>query len=156
MIDGPLDYPFVVVTALKPILAALPGVEAVFMRETRQTDPDTSIGFYPLDWMPTEYEIGRWDEPSIGVYHYMVESFIKHGDADEGAQVSAELSTLIRRTLQRSDEVIAALGALNVASGYTERVLKWNVTRQTFAQDETGTTFRFASATLFDVHTELL
>lgn len=149
------DFPYVVVYALKPILADVEGVESVFGRELRPTDPNGSVGIFAVDWMPQQYEIGMGRGPTLVTYHYGVELLVKHSDAEEGHQVHSELSSRIRRLLSTSDEVADALGGINIASGFTERVLRWNVTRQAYASSEINREMLFLSGTNFDVDTEL-
>lgn len=159
--DEPTDYPYVVIAAVKPVLIDLDGVKDVFGRVVSPNDPNGSVGIYPVDWTPTAYEIGMPFDPSLTAYHYGVDVLIKHSSEEEGSQVHAELSSRVRRALQGSGAIRTALGGLSVAhpgddlaSPSIERVLRWNVTRQTYAAVEINRTMAFLSVTNFDVDTE--
>jgi hypothetical protein len=150
------DFPYVVIQALLPILAAVEGVDVALGRELSSADPTFSVGLWALEWTPTGYEIGQEMGPSLTTYHYGFEVLLKHSDAEEGHMLHSELSSRIRRVLSGSDDVRTALGAINIASGFPERVLRWNVTRQAFASSEIGRQMVFLSAGNFDVDTELI
>jgi hypothetical protein len=152
--DPILPFPVCVTRTLKTEFEAIEGVDYVFERPLRPTDPNMSIGIVALDWDPRDHEIGQHD-PAVQRYTYAVQSFAKNTDPAQGLLEHAILAKMVRTMLYRTESVRLALASLAETSlGHTERTQRWGVRQQRFASNESESQFLYLSTTEVWLETE--
>lgn len=150
------DFPVNVVEELKTSLDLLTGVDHVLRRPLRPTDPTGSMGVYPVSWNPDGYQIGQYD-PAVTRYKIAIQSFVKHGDDEQGVILHSQLAKRVRVMLYRDDELRVRLGSLNtVDGGAIERLQRWGVETQRYLSNEIQGSFLFLSVTEMWVETEIV
>lgn len=130
------------------------GVPAVFTRPLRPSDPNVCVGVFTLDWAPDENEIGG-TEPTLATYIYAIQTFVRHGDEQEGNNLHGLLTKAVRAMLYRDADTRVALASLSETSlGITERAQRWGVRQQRFANNEVDGQFLYLGTTDFWFQTE--
>lgn len=128
--------------------------QAIVKRPVRGSDPNMTIGFSEVDWVPIEHSIGL-HEPSRGRYLVSVQAYNKHGDEEEGISIHAAFTKNLRAMLYRSAALRIRLGGLSETSmGVTERATQWGVRQTRYLSNEINHTFSFVSSTQFWIETE--
>lgn len=151
-----LDFPENIVEELSITLDTLAEVDKVVHRPLRPTDPNGSIGIYAVDWNPQEYQIGQYD-PAVTRYLVAIQSFVKHGDDQEGVALHARMAKKVRVMLYRDDELRVRLGTLSVTEdGMTERLQRWGVQTQRYLSNEVQGSFMYLAVTEMWVETEIV
>lgn len=150
------DFPANVVAELEVSLDALVDVDHVLKRPLRPTDPNGSIGIYPVTWSPEEYQIGQYD-PAVTKYLIAIQSLVKHGDEELGIALHSRLAKQVRVMLYRDDELRVRLGALSTEeSGVIERTQRWGVRTQRYLNNELQGSFLYLAITELWIETELV
>lgn len=161
------SFPGDVTTVLAEKLGTLPGLSqldygnetkpASFMRPLRPSDPAVCIGTFVIDWEPGEQELG-FSEPMLSTYVWAVQLLVKHGDEQEGLNLHSNLSKQVRSMLYGHGPLRVALTALNEnnGEGRLERVGRWGVRTQRYANNEIDGNFVYLSTTDFWLQTETL
>jgi hypothetical protein len=153
-----VSFPSNILAALEAPLLALDGVEAVEMRLPRMTDENGTVCLIAAEWTPGEVEIAgdhMFFEPTTATYDIAISHQVLHDDPEAGLALHAEVATRIRRMLYRDPAVRLSLLSLNEVDGdHRERVLKYAVPSQRYANNKFDDGFRFLSATQLIVTTE--
>jgi len=151
-----VDFPENIVAELGVTLATIEEVDQVINRPLRPTDPNGAIGIYAVDWNPQEYQIGQYD-PAVTRYLIAVQSFVKHGDDQQGVALHARMAKRVRVMLYRDDELRVRLGSLSVSEGgVTERLQRWGVQTQRYLSNEVQGSFMYLAVTELWVETEIV
>jgi hypothetical protein len=151
-----LDFPDNVVDALAARLVTIAEVDVVLKRPLRPTDPSGSVGVFAVIWSPSEYEIGQHD-PAVTRYSLNIQTFIKHGDEQEGITLHSRLAKRVRVMLYRDDALRVLLGSLSVTdAGNTERLQRWGIETQRYLSNEMEGTFLYLAVTDMWVETEVV
>lgn len=141
------SFPGNVVDALKTSYSALSGIHATVTRPLRQTDPNSCIGIFSVDWTPGPYGIGQ-NDPTISTFLYHVQLLIKHTSEEAGRALHTDLSKQVRTMLYRDATLRSRLTGLSeVSGGVTERTQRFGVRRQNFLSNEVSGQFYFLSTT---------
>jgi len=151
-----LEFPENVVEELSYNLAEIPEVEVVLRRPLRPTDPNGALGVFALSWNPEEYQIGQFD-PATTRYMLNIQSFVKHGNDEEGVVLHSRLAKRVRVMLYRDQQLRVGLGTLSVTEGgVTERFQRWGVVTQRYLNNEMEGTFLYLAVTEMWVETEIV
>jgi len=152
----PLDFPENIVDELVTSLEDVTGINVVVKRPLRPTDPNGSAGVYAVDWSPEEYQIGQYD-PAVTRYLLAIQTFVKHGDDEEGVGLHSRLAKRVRVMLYRDEELRVRLGTLStLESGVTERTQRWGVRTQRYLSNELQGTFLYLAVTEMFLETEIV
>lgn len=130
---------------------------AVIRRPVRITDPNRSVGIFPVNQEPVEssQQIGQM-EPVLSQYLLRVQLLVKHADEEAGRRLYAVDTTSLKVILYRDPGLRMRLAALShTIMGTTERFKKFTVRSQRFLNNELGTQFVYLSVTDLVVETEL-
>lgn len=150
-------------TQLKNIEMPLPtNVEnrvRVHKRPIRETDYTQSISVIPSLWVPDEdsFEMaGDKNEPTIQRYTIAIEALVVDMDEERGLATHALLSSLVRLMLYRNPAIRVGLPMLEVdLSGYREKLARWGISQQRFANNQIGKNFVFLSTVDFWFETDI-
>lgn len=154
-----MDFPENIVALLAEHLGKLEGVTAVVRRSLNMTDPHGTLGITVDSWRPLESEMGvATQEPTIVQHSLALEHVVKADSAEVGHQLHRDTAKTFRLMLYRDPALNVALRQLNAASGdgHVERILKWEIPAQEFANNEIASAFVFMSSTEILVTTETL
>lgn len=128
-------------------------------RPVKLMDMTRTIGVFALDWNPDErsQQIGQ-EEPTTQRYNFRVQNFVKSANEEHGLAEFALDAKLVRVVLYRDTQLRVALSSLQEELlGTVERVLKYSVQRQRFANNETrNSSFVYVAQTDFFVETEAI
>lgn len=151
-----LDFPENIIEELAISLDLLDGIDKVVKRPVRPTDANGTAGVYAVDWSPEDYQIGQYD-PAVTRYLIAIQTFVKHGDDEEGVLLHGRLGKRVRVMLYRDDELRVRLGSLNTQElGVTERTQRWGVRTQRYLSNELQGTFLYLAVTELWVDTEIV
>lgn len=155
----PTIFPMNVVGVLQEefVAAGISG-DQIYLRPLRPSDPHSSIGLFPQDWVPNEDSaemMGGLQEPTISRYLVGIHTLVKNTDEADGILQHAILSKSVRSMLYRASGVRVRLPQLNETSlGITERLQRWGVRQQRYLSNEIEGSFVFVSVTDIWVETE--
>lgn len=150
------DFPENVVAELKVSLEALATFDVILKRPLKPVDPNNSCGVYAVDWVPQEYAMGQFD-PAISRYLFGIQTFVKHGNEQEGIELHAQHAKKVRVMLYRDTDLRVRLGQLStIEAGVTERAQKWGVQHQRYISNEINNNFLFLAVTEFWLETEMV
>lgn len=135
---------------------------AVFKRPLRNSDPNQSVGAFPVIWTPDMESLEmrggpfpRSSEPTLQQYTINIQAFIKDTDEQRGLNVHSILAKRVRTMLYRDDPIRVGLASLSSASGgSTERAKRWGVRTQRFISDEIEGSWLYLSTLEFWLETE--
>lgn len=144
---------------LKDRFTLTTGVMNVVLRSLSITDPNGTLGISVDDWTPVEWEMSGDGnlEPTLQVYTFSIQHFVKWVNAEEGERIHREVAKAIRLMLYRDPAFQVSLRALVVQEdNRKERTQKLNITDQKYASnnDSNSNIFMFMSVTVFTVETE--
>jgi hypothetical protein len=139
-----VEFPHDAVSFLRTEVENLEGIHKAFGRRLRPTDPTSSAGVVAADWIPRESEMGQ-HEPVVATYLFVIESFIKHANEEEGGAQSTALAKAIRNMLYRDSGFRVRLTQPPVVT--SERVQRWGVRQQRFQANELTGQFLFLCVT---------
>jgi hypothetical protein len=150
------EFPNNVVEELKVSLEELEGVDVVLRRPLKPTDPNGSAGVFAGTWTPQEMVIGQHD-PAVTRYSVVIQTFVKHGNEEEGVVLHSQLAKRVRVMLYRDPELRVRLGTLSTdEDGVRERLQRWGVTTQRYLSNEIQNNFLFLAVTELWIETELV
>lgn len=120
-------------------------------RPIRFTDPALTFAVYPDSWAPNEGEGFEMrsvaPEPVAARYLLGVQVLVK-GTEEEGREMLADYTKIVRAILYRDSDYQVALAALSETMlGYIERYQKRGITNQRFQTNELRGTFFYVSTT---------
>lgn len=152
----PMDFPENIIEEIKVSLLEMEGVDHVIRRPLRPTDPTESVGVFAMSWSPEDWQIGQFD-PAVTQYLIAIQTFVKHGNEEEGVTAHARLAKRVRVMLYRDDDLRLRLGTLSaVEDGLTERTQRWGVRAQRYLSNELQGNFLFLAVTELWVETEIV
>lgn len=146
-------FPDNAIAVLAEHLAEINGVEAVVLRAPEPTDPNGCLSIVCDEYVPEEMQMGSF-MPAAGTYRLLVSHLVKNSDAEEGNRTHRLVAKAIRLMLYRDQALRVALGQLQEADTYVERILKWDVPVQRYGSNEISGQFIFLSVTELNIHTE--
>lgn len=150
------DFPNNVVAELKATLAARPELDVVVARPLKPTDAHKSAGVFAVDWNPQDMVIGQWD-PAVTRYMVGIQTFVKHGNEEEGIALHTTLAKMVRVMLYRDEGLRVRLGDLSTTElGVTERMQRWGVQTQRYISNEMEGTFLYLAVTEMFIETEIV
>lgn len=122
-------------------------------RPIRNTDYTQTVSIIPALWMPDMDSMemqGSRSEPTIQRYTILVEALVVDLDEERGLATHALLSSIVRLKLYRSIPIRVALPLLEVdLEGYRERLMRWGIHQQRFANNQLEKNFVFLSTLEF-------
>lgn len=161
----PLDFPENIVAEVRTSLTAMqdtsvvpavPLFDTILGRPLRPTDPHLSAGVFAIDWNPLEWQIGQWD-PAVTRYMVGIQTFVKHGDEQEGIALHTRLGKKVRVMLYRDEDLRVRLSSLSITEdGVTERIQRWGVQTQRYLSNEINNNFMFLAVTELWCETEIV
>lgn len=152
-----LIFPNNVVMLVSERVKALDPDLFVCRRPLRSSDPNQSVGIMAATWTPNEgsQEFRGSGEPTLQRYAIAVQAFVKDMDEQNGLNVHAVLSAMLRTMLYRDAALRVGFAALSVtASGSTERPSLWGIGLQRFISNEIEGQFLYLSTLEFWLQTE--
>lgn len=151
-----LDFPENVVAELKTSFESMGEVDTVVARPLKPTDPHLSLGVFAIDWTPRDFVIGQYD-PAVTRYMVGIQSFVKHGNEEEGIALHTRLAKMVRVMLYRDEGLRVRLGSLSTTEfGVTERIQRWGVQTQRYISNEFQGSFLYLAVTELWVETEIV
>jgi hypothetical protein len=147
-----------VMDLMKTSLAQLEGVENIVLRSLNPLDPNGTLGIALDGWNPLMWEMGGPGnaEPTTQRYVLSVQHYLKYGSREDGERIHREVAKAVRLMLYRDPDFQVSLRSLSVTeASRKERTLRFNVTEQRYASNETGQSlFLFMSVTTIEIETE--
>lgn len=131
---------------------------SVLGRMLQGTDPDLSIGVFPMSWQPVGApDIGS-SEPTIGRYVLGIATMLKSPDRVSGERLSGIFVRRVRDALYRHKTMLDALRDVSILdedAGLLERFLRSGITSVDYASSAIQGGFVFVSQTEFFIETEV-
>lgn len=131
----------------------------VVKRPIRSTDYTQTLSVFPALWVPDEnsFEMaGGRSEPTIQRYTVAIEALVVDMDEERGLATHALLSSLARLMLYRNTALRVGLPLLEVdLSGYREKLARWGISQQRFANNLIEKDFVFLSTVDFWFETDI-
>ncbi len=147
-------FPTNIVEVSRDFILPLLSVENVYRRVLRPEDPNSSVGIVAVDWEPGEYLIGQ-EEPALSMYHFSIQSLVKHGNEEEGLTHHSLLAKNLAHLLYRDAAFRVALLTLNAeVMGVKESARRMGVRQQRYRSNEIDGEWLFVSTTEMWVQTE--
>lgn len=143
------------VTRTTAVLTDLTG--PVLRRPLRPTDPERSVGIFPVDWNAVEGQMQMGNVgPSLQTYSFRIHLLVKNSNEEEGRALYANDSKKLRTMLYHDQTLKVALGSLTevVINDHTERLQRWGIRSQRFLNNELSGQFLFLSSTDFWAETQ--
>lgn len=152
-------FPFNVILHVDSVLDTLDIGGSVFQRPLDVSDPDQSIGVFPMTWEPNEdsYEVGSklHGAPTLNVYNLGVQAFNKDTDRLRGLSIHAHMAGLVRNTLASSPLLVNNLRGLTVSTGATKETLhRIKIRGQRFLENSMEGSHYFLSSLDLSIETE--
>lgn len=134
----------------------------VFKRPLRNTDPNQSVGVFPVIWTPDMESLEmrggpfpRSSEPTLQQYTINIQAFIKDTDEQRGLNVHSILAKRVRTMLYRDATLRVGFASLSSATGgSTEKAKRWGVRTQRYISDEIEGSWLYLSTLEFWLETE--
>lgn len=131
----------------------------IVKRPISPTDPSRTIAIFPVDWTadPNDKLIGPTNrEPYQSHYRIRIQNTYISGDSEEGRRQFSIDAKAIRAILYRDSTFHVALSSLTENfMGSTERVTKYDVTKQEFMAAKMAVGFQYLAVTEFTITTEI-
>ena len=135
-------------------LKGVDGVEHVYKRELRVTDPSNSMMIQTFDWTPMDWAMGQPALPCRSVYTTNIQTLVKHTDEQAARYKSKGLTKALRLMLHTDGNLLTELLSLTDDSfGITERISKVRVLNQRYFSDEEQGVFGYVSNTVVEIST---
>ena len=151
------DFPEGIIDGLQTLLATIDGVTEVHDRDLTPKDRNGDIGIVYFGWSQTEEpEMGTqvFDSPYAN-YEFRISHMVKHANRPQGLEQQRLVARAIRSMLAHDPAAkVALLPQVNASDHYTERLKRWNVQGQAFADDFIDKAFFFVSETSVTFQTE--
>lgn len=130
-------------------------------RQLRETDPNESIGVFPVTWTPHEdsYEMRggvRGSEPTLQQYVIGIQGCVKDMEETRGLIRHAAMSKIIRTMLYRDPTLAVSLRALSVSAiGGIERTQRYGIRGARYLSSEIEGEWIYLSTLEFWLDTEI-
>lgn len=134
-----------------------------FKRPLRNTDPQQSIGIHSQMWTPDQESlemlgaVAHPQQPTLQIYTYGVQAFVKDADEERGLAVHSVLSHRVRAVLYTFDPLRVALSQLKVEyeNGQVEQLKRWGIRTARYFSGEIDSVNLYLSTLEFWVETEI-
>lgn len=150
-------FPESIVDALKAHLGPdddgvpqVEGITAAFARQLRRSDVNGGLGIHVDDWVAIDYEMGGTGllRPTVKEYNLTLAHMVKNLAEEPGAKTHREVAkSLLAMLVEQSPLTVALRQLVGIGDTYTERIDKWQVPGQKFADNEIEGSFVYLSAT---------
>ena len=150
------EFPDGIVEALIPLMETIDGITQTVDRDPVPNDKNGTLGIAFLGWRSIDHEMGQGHFGSaISVYEFRLTHLIKHSNRSDGLKEQRLVARAIRSMLAHDPaSKVALLPQVHTNANYTERLKRWDVGGQEFADDFIDKAFFFVSETQVTFQTE--